>query len=265
MFSNMKRLNLFMLAAIVAVSSVFVSCNKEDEPKASPSITFTYNGDEAESGDPFSAKIGDEVTIIATFVAPGEIASIEFKVGSDDLSPTEFDSATGHEISKTLKFTSAGSVTITAKVTDKQDPALSSSVFSITVAVTENDLGEAETFTLARPPQEGLSAENTTVGIRWIDNKDATIARFAPTVGATLVEITKTIHDGTATKEALVKAYNDGGTPKTDADRIECGPAGSSFVQKYFITKVNNNYFLVHMTGMTFNDGTNRAMFSYKQ
>jgi len=246
MFSNMKRLNLFMLAAIVAVSSVFVSCNKEDEPKASPSVTFTYNGDEAESGDSFSAKVGDEATIVATFVAPGEIASIEFKVGSDDLSPTEFDSATGHEISKTLKFTSAGSVTISAKVTDKQDPALVSPPFSITITVEENELEEEVSFLFEYFGQGNANNKNPDIGMIWFSvTGDPLQAIFRASPDAsTIVELTQQQFTAINSKEKLAKAYDDG----TKVREFILNPPTST--AKHFITKKGDDLFLAQLTAI---------------
>ena len=121
----MKRVNLFMLAAVIAVSSVFVSCTKEE--KDPPTITVNLNGtDKIE----IEVNANQDVTARIDFNAEAEIKQIDIdEVNGTNLSgypkTSGFDSKTRHQATVTIPArvnTSVDAeVKLNVKVTDKDD------------------------------------------------------------------------------------------------------------------------------------------------
>lgn len=121
----MKRVSLFVIAAVVAVSSVFVSCSKEE--KDPPTITVNLNGtDKIE----IEVNANQDVTARIDFNAEAEIKQIDIdEVNGTNLSgypkTSGFDSKTRHQATVTIPArvnTSVDAeVKLNVKVTDKDD------------------------------------------------------------------------------------------------------------------------------------------------
>jgi hypothetical protein len=240
-----------------------------NENSANRQISITVNAGAAHvavtdiTGVPTTATIGTPLTLTGTVVP--ETATNKTIAWSV---VTEGTTAAGAAITggNILNATGAGNVVVMATVANGLT-ATTPYTKNFTIAVGGGALGSAENFSLARPERDDLLQQNATVGIRWVDNLDATQARFAPTSGTTMVEITQAIHAGITTQAGLKAAYDavPSGSVMDDASRITVGPAGSGFTQRYFITKRGDDHFLLHMLTLTFNAGVNTATFSFRR
>jgi len=117
----MKRLSFVMCAMIIAMCAAFVSCKKND----APTIKFTYNDVVKSSGTEVDAKVGEEVTIIIEYDAPGAIKQIDLRIGTDpnETITSGFDKKTTHKITRTVKFNDSGNTQIKTSIVDKQKDA----------------------------------------------------------------------------------------------------------------------------------------------
>jgi ABC-type glycerol-3-phosphate transport system substrate-binding protein len=116
----MKKLSFVMCAMLIALCTVFVGCKKD-----APSIKFTYDGVEKSSGTEVDAKVGDEVTIIVEYDAPGAIKQIDLRIGTDpnEVFTSGFEKKTTHKITRTIIFEDSGNTQIKTSVMDKQKDA----------------------------------------------------------------------------------------------------------------------------------------------
>jgi hypothetical protein len=112
-----------MCATLIALCAVFVSCGKK---KDAPTIKFTYEGVVKSNGSEVDAKVGDEVTIIAEYEAPGAIKQIDLRIGTDpnEAITSGFDKKTTHKITRTIKFEGSGNTQIKTSIVDTQKDAL---------------------------------------------------------------------------------------------------------------------------------------------
>jgi len=290
----MKKVNLFLVvAAFFAVSSVFVSCSdKEDSDPPTIDVSLKKTGEStaedfsnADASISVPAGDGVKVTVKITWKADAGLSKVELDPLSDapgdavsldkDFKPSNNQHDYTFEVPCPAgNYEGTGKYAeyqYNAKIADKNKGDEGTQTNSVTIKITftkveatTHNLGTAQTFKLGRPSasSEGLPEENATVGIKWISNLDGSTARFGPTSGAGIVVLsTKAAFDAITTQEGLKEAYDAG----TTVNQMDCGPAGSSFVQKYFMTKVGSNYFLVNMTALTFNNSNNQATFSYQQ
>ena len=218
----MKKVSYFMMAALFAASSMFVSCGEDDavvpDPippvviKDAPTISFKF-GEKAigAAGATESVKIGDAVDVEINYVADGEIKEIELTIGAADNKETitTFATATTHKITKTLKaeFDEKKNIVITTKITDKQSPA-KEATFTFTINVEENEL-EEDDFEWKRvggAAGTGLAA----FGLAWTQNSNALEAIIVPLAGTDLFRFDDTsVYDKVTTKEGLVKLFDD--------------------------------------------------------
>jgi len=96
MFNNMKRINLFMMAAIVAASAMFVSCEKDEDEILDPSVSVkaTYGAQSEKSlldGEEITADLGTIVTF-----------KITFNMGSNKLKEVHMKSTIGSKVFNVL-------------------------------------------------------------------------------------------------------------------------------------------------------------------
>ena len=114
----MKRANLVMCVMLIAVSTVFVSCKKDNDP----AIKFTYKGEVKKSGLTIDAKEGDEVSISVEYDAPNNIKEIRFRVGNDDeeIITSGFNKKRSHKIAKTITFEKSGNTQIKTSILDEK-------------------------------------------------------------------------------------------------------------------------------------------------
>lgn len=124
----MKKLSLIMYVILIVICTIFASC--KEEKKDAPTIKFTYDGVIKNNGAEVDAKVGEEVTIIVEYNAPGSINQIflraenNHKVIIGEARASGFDKKTTHKISKTIKFEDSEDVHIKTSVEDKQKNAL---------------------------------------------------------------------------------------------------------------------------------------------
>jgi len=274
----MRRINFFMMAAIFAVSSVFVSCNKDEDPyipKPAPEISVKFGGADVAKNATVPLKIGTKKTLEVSFVVEGGLKAIEFSIGTESPGVPVTPGATTGTFSIELEGIVKGNIPIAIKVTDNQAAASEglpeaigdlSDTFSFTVGVEENELENAVEFTLVYKGGSQTDGENIneTVGIRYQQNLTASTARFVlQATENNFVPLTKAEFDGIKTKEAL-KAKYDADVATKGVDRFERS-SDAAFQPYYFMSKVGSNYFLIEMKSLNFASGNNRAVFSYQK
>jgi hypothetical protein len=119
----MKKSSFVMCAMLVALCTVFVSC--EEKKKDAPTIKFTYNGVVKNNGEEVEAKVGEEIPIIVEYEAPGKLHAIFFRlIGYNEAHASSFDTKTTYKIAKAIKFSEIGEFQISTSVEDKQKESL---------------------------------------------------------------------------------------------------------------------------------------------
>ena len=114
--SEMKRYHLFMVAAFVAASVMFVGCEKEDDTKPKPApeiLSFKVNNVDVEKNNTVTVKVGDVVQIKVLHKAEG----------------------TEYELVRTVPTTEAGHFVIKTSAVDKQDPPLTGPEYIVFIDV----------------------------------------------------------------------------------------------------------------------------------
>jgi len=262
----MKRVSFFMMAALFAVSSVFVGCGKDDEPeplpepKDAPTISFKFDGETINAtGATESVKIGDEVVVEINYIADGEIKEIELTIGDADKETitTGFNSATTHKITRTLKdeFDAEKDIVITTKITDKQDFA-KSATFTFTISVEENELEEDdfEWKRIGGAAGTGLAD----FGLGWTSNT-ASVAIIVPLTGTDLYQFDSDVYDEVTTKEGLIQLFDENvGTKLTDFRGVSVSASSSYDIVLGTKVKVGDDeyeYYLLHITHGTVSTG----------
>jgi len=279
----MKKVSLLMMAAFVAASSVFVSCKKDEDPyipKDGPEVTVTFGGDAVTSGSTVTVKIGDAAkSLVISYTADGGIQEIDLTIDGTSKTVSFTPNGTSASFTESISFdlAAAKNIAVSTTITDNQvaasaglPDALTSDLtksFSFTIKVEENPLSEAEEFTLVYKSGTQTDGENIneTVGIRYQQNPTASTARFVlqATENNFVPLATKAEFDAIITKEKLKAKYNADVESKgvTQFERS----SDAAFQPFYFISKVENNYFLVEMKSLNFAPGNNRAVFSYRE
>ena len=260
-----------MIAALIASSSVFVSCGEDDavEPippvvvKNAPTISFKF-GEKVigATGATESVKIGDEVDVEINYTAAGEIKEIQLAIGEDENTETitTFTTATTHKIVKTLKaeFDAKKNIVIATKITDKQSPA-KDATFTFTISVEENELEEDdfEWRRIGGAAGTGLAA----FGLAWTQNSSALEAIIVPLVSTELYRFDDaSVYDKVTTKEGLVKLFDDNIGVKINDFRGVSASAASKTYDIVLGTKVKvgseYEYYLLHITNSTVSTAT---------
>jgi len=251
----MKRVSLFMMAAIVAASSVFVSCSKDPDPyieKDGPNISVTFGG-AAVTGNVDVQISNESKDLVISYSAPGGIKTITLTIdGATKTVDFEVDGASASFTeSISLNLAQAKAIAVTTQITDNQAAASDglpdaitdkNESFSFTINVKENALSAAEEFVLTHP------SENVTVGIKWESVLGSSPFRGhfrVVTTGSKFVMLTEDEFKAITTKEVLKKKYDDNlATKGVDFFDVNETPQ-ASFKPTHFISKVGDTYFLV--------------------
>ena len=120
-FKKMKKVNVFMMAALFAASAMFVSCNKDDE---GPDIGVTLNNSARTS---ITVATNKKVDMEITWEAPAGIKEITLTRNGDLVSPYNPKTSSFRPSDECEKYsvevkspgTKGGTVTYVAKLTDK--------------------------------------------------------------------------------------------------------------------------------------------------
>jgi hypothetical protein len=264
----MKKVSLFMIAAVFAASAVFVSCTKEENDP--PKITVNLNGTDQNS---ITVKGDVDVNVKIDFNADAGIKQIDLKIknGSNVTGfpkTKDFKSANFDQITfKVDGMPAGGSVEYLAEITDKDNNSTNRS-FTITFTKVDDPggedtpLGAATEFTFA---YQGSGHDLNNLNLDAL----GMVAAYATTPGVrfnftgSFVILNATEFGAIATKEAL-KAKFEGGTAATTI-AVTLEPIDS---KKYFIAKKDQNYFLVETIEIVRNIAVapaNKVTISYKQ
>ena len=269
----MKKVNLFLVAALVAASVMFVGCDRLPDLE-SPTINVNLNSSDRTE---LTIKSGESVSVRIDYRDDKEIIRIEFeKVDGGNLSgfpmTSGFDSENTHQFSDTWSNLTVGTHRYNTRVFDGADNSTNRQIV-ITVEddtpppPSQTPLGNAVTFefNFRGAGNSGNVNPPAAVGMIWDRNPTGTTARFVPASGAgQFVVLSASIATGITFKEDLKGAYDNG----TKAGNFETGNSG---FPKYLITNSGTTYTLVTMTSLTFgNMGADppiphRASISYRQ
>ena len=259
----MKKVSFFIVAALFAASSVFVSCSKDEEPEPTdpPVITVKLNGVEQSS---VTVEVGETVEFLIEITADAGFKEVTIKRNGENLDGYP-QTPLGKTFSESfdITYTGAGTDNFSVAMTDKEDRDASK---PFTIKVDPNPLSEAKEFTLTyvnASQTNGLN-ENKEVGIKYAINTNETTARFE-IVATTdnFVPLTKQEFDAITNKQALIKKYDD--DVETKGVNSFTRESDAKFQAYYFISKVDEKYFLVEMKSLKFVPGDNKAVFSYRE
>jgi len=239
----MKRVSFFMMAAIIAASSVFVSCNKDDDPyipKDAPEISVKFGGADVAKNATVILKIGAKKTIDVSFVTEGGLKAIEFSIGTESPGVPVTPGATSGTFSIELEGIVKGNIPIAIKVTDNQAAASEglpeaigdlSDTFSFTVGVEENELEEVN-FEFTWERIGGTAATGLTkYGLDWFQSAGTPLAahiRIIAGSGNEWYKFDNTVYNAVTTKEGLKALFTD--------DKKQTG----NFTEVNFSTKTYN-------------------------
>ncbi len=272
----MKKVSFLIVAAIMAVSSVFVSCTKDDDPAAAPTIQALLKGGTTTGFTELTeltVKVGEPVSFQVTYKAEGKIKQIDFKVGSANVDgfpkvSDKGDFKSKSEISYTATFdttfVTAGTYTYTTLITDQQSPSLNATTtltIKVEAATTPLEAAVAFDLTYTGTSQSDGKNINSTYDVKFAAITDATTGKISVvTTGDKFVKLTaKADFDAITTKEGLKAAY-DAGAASGIADFTVQSDA--KFAAVYFLSKSNDVYYKIQMTNLKFNPGNNVASFS---
>jgi hypothetical protein len=262
----MRKTKLILGLAFMALLGILISCDDTTNP--APVITF-------DDGDTLSLAIGvTSATVTGTVVAEAKMKSALFSKVTDlsedpiGSAITDFESGiftSTDDINCTFRLDVDGltnGMKIKLAATDKDDQVSSKSiVVKIAAPPEETPLSAEQSFTLTYKGASQTDGEdrNETVGILYDYNSSSTEGYFAKLSGDFEI-INETKYNSIETKEAL-KAEYDASTSLVS--NFEVG-SDANFDPVYFISKVDQNYFLIKMTDLTFSPGDNQADFTYK-
>ena len=280
----MKRFCFFMLAALFAVSSVFVSCGKDPEETDPPTIEVKVDGEDYDGA--IDVKTGETLPIVFSWTAGAGVKSMDLKLttstGTASVDGYPKEDVTG--LSGTVPITSqaldrAGQLKYQLSIIDEEDRPISS--VEVVINVGETNLGDAVEF------QFEYRSLNNTANILQLDDlgiiadwgpnltpvvSNAFVLRANPPSSVTFVSLaSKAEHDGILTKEALKAKFDAGTLPSSTFNlTLTDGQTLTAPAQMlYFIVKYGNDYFLVETLELHRNvNGSppaNSAKISYKQ
>lgn len=285
----MKRLSFFMIAAVVAVSSVFVSCSKDDE-KEDPGIRVLLNG--------------TTLTSIVD-VDPGSVVAMEIEWTSNgganlkeiDLQVKNGSRVDGFPLKSGLIFGS-GDFDTKIKHTYKMDVSAPESiaenggtiVYYTTVEDNKGGLRNLEIsitfkkFQAPTPPAPSEGNLQTTThamkyvskgnsansivppfpGFEWSSNPTANSATFraSGTNGGIIMLASKDEYDALQTKQDLSNKYTNATTTPYATVTFNFGTSG---MPKCFIVRNGNDLAAVKMTELTASPGNNTATIEVKK
>jgi len=281
MINKMKRLNLFFVAAVLAASSVFVSCNKDDSAMPTIEVQIGKGSDPKIVDNAITAKSNETVKVKITWKAEAGIAKIVLKkkTGSGNYSDVAPDYPMTAGFSKTdgtehtEEFTVNASaadvaevVMLYTEVTDKNkgtSGAQTSDAVEITITFTKTTttLSSATEFEFT---YTGSASTNvnvcTAADVKWSSNT-TTDAVFTPNVSGNQFVMLADLNalNAITTKEGLEAAYTAGAKVTQFTVNL------TTPVQQFFITKNGTTYTWVHLKSLTYAAGNSKAKIDYKQ
>jgi len=276
-----------VVAAFFAVSSVFVSCNKDDSDPPTIDVTV-MSGGSANPDNEFDAGtlVGNEftattVTVKITWKADGEISRIDL----DAVSSAPLTDLTGtYPMTSGFKSKTEHSDEFKITYPSGKDPYKDDVTFEYTTKVADNNKGDEGTqttdllkitvkFKAIDAPTHPLEdpqtfqfkyatgsnvMSNTTLGITaTYDANDLNNIKI--NLGGDFVKLEKNAYDAITTKEGLEEAYGATGANKVSSIAVIVDP-NSRYAHQYFIAKKANSYFKVETTkGETTKDNQDRV------
>ena len=255
----MKRVSFFMMAALFAASSVFVSCNKDEDPyipKDGPEITVKFGGvDVTKGATAVPLKVDEVKSLEVNYTADGSVKDIELNIGGTD-QVVPFDvGVTSGSFSVSLTGLVKGNIPVIITVTDNQGTASEglpgaisdmSETFTFTIKVEENPLEETDfEFTWERlggTAATGLSK----YGLEWWQSVGTPLtAHIRPLTGNEWYKFESAVYSTVTTKEELKALFT--------ADKKQSGDfTDVNFQTKTYNivigTKVGNEYYLINIT-----------------
>ena len=120
----MKKVSIFMMAAIVAASSVFISCSKDDpyDPKEGPVISVKLGDVDVANNGTVKVKVRDAKDLVISYEADGGIKEITVTGGSLT-APTFSVGDLTAKAEKSFTFSTVEKIVIETTITDNQKAA----------------------------------------------------------------------------------------------------------------------------------------------
>ena len=294
----MKRLSFLLVAVFVATSAMFVSCG-EDEIFDEPTILVRFNGANSADGVIDVPALNDgevvgSVNVEVIFKADGGLSLARIaRVGSNGPEVSGYSGAgktEGFEPSAKEDNKAVWTVERNAPNADgsyaaykveynveavdaqkgenqKRSPIVKIEInFAAYSPSTPLVAGTDFTLTYVNINQTNGANINATVGIKYAGNLPGNLGNFViePANGNKFVKLAnKAAHDEILDKETLKARYDSNATSASAVESLEVG-ADAAFAAVYFISKVEDNYFLVAMKSLNFAAGNNQAVFGYK-
>jgi len=266
---KMRKVSLLMMAAIVAASSVFVSCSKDDDPyvaKDAPEISVTFGGDDVAKSATVPLKIGEEKKLVVSYEAAGGVKDIEFGIGTQSPTVPFTAGSTSGSFSIDLTGEVKGPLSVTIKVTDNQGTASEGlpdaisdlyDTFSFTINVVENALEEADfVFEWSKSGTQATIGGIADFGLDWYAvTGDPLLAQIRPIVDSgnewykfadTDAAAADAVYNGITTKEAL-KALFTADKKQTGNFTISVNNVNNPNWNVVIGTKVGNEYYLLRI------------------
>ncbi len=267
----MKK-GIFLAAVFAAGALFFNSCDKENEKKGAPTITFDQGSTVAVTSDgkvtitgvvsaPSDAEIEDikatlyygEGGTASTVVASSKSAAGITKVSNAQYTFRFDQTSTG--ISSHL--TDAVKLVISATVKDGDANTGTINITTGSINPGTTDLTTEATFTLGRPSQTGFP--ESAMGITWSSNSsDGVTANFTVSGGVVVLQNVDQ-YNAITTQETLAYAFSQASPTTTFSSKSD-----ASFAVKYLMVKDGATLRLVKMTGLNFAAGANKAYFTEK-
>jgi len=258
----MKKVSLFMLAAIVAASSMlFVSCGGDEEFDL-PTITVNLNGTDRLE---ISVPADEEVTMKVTWEASGELEEVILRVVNGS---SVVDLKSGFETKTLHRYNQSGDLKIASP-----DPVNGGEIlYNASLKAKKGDVLDLNrqikiTFTAVAPPTNPLTEEDVAFtwsrtgnsaatgldkfGLDWHSSTGTPLtANIAAKTGTEWYEFPNTVYAAVDTKEALKALFTEERKKTGDFTGVTVNNPSTTF-NLVIGTKTGENYHLIHITGST--------------
>lgn len=245
----MKKMRfLAFMLSVAFLATTFTSCSDDDEGF----INISLDGD-----NPTEVFVGQEFTIGYSVTAEKNIEEIKVLTNNQPVPGSAVTKIKNVVYVGDFSYTAeeAGEIIFSIQVTDKDGTKEDRNV-TVTAKEETTALGDWEEAALGHPVGADNPKESAAINLTYNQNKDDNTAEFK-TLSGDLVIVDNADFE---TVESLEAAYDAG----DKANSFEAN-SDANFKDVYYITIVEDEYVLVHMTDLKFGEGNNNAFFKYKK
>jgi hypothetical protein len=269
----MKKLGIYlMMLALAAVT--FVGCEKNKDELSNPTITIERIVVDVQNLEALAFNVSvnadEALTLVKYYVLLNGVETMPKEI-------KEFDKG---QKSWSHPFTKADFPGLEGLLELPEIPTLKFCVYAKTESTEATREADIEITNIPPPPDTPLvdgadfiliykgSSQNdganinTTVGLKYKTNGTQGVEGTfeVATTGGKFVELSETEANAIGTKEALSKFYSDNISKGISSFQQKPGKN----INKWFISKVGDDCFLIKMNSLEFIPAANEAKFSYK-